>query len=118
MRRSILIGIAIALTAMVAVACKSSPKETVYDVYVAGSEAHDPFWKTELWVNGKSASAPSADGGLKAVFVSGNDVYVAGSEILEGGSSMSAALWMEEWCGCTLDSFGKSLLRPLCFCVG
>ena len=93
MRKSILIGIAIALTAMVAVGCKSSPKETVYDVYVAGSEAHDPFWKTELWVNGKSASAPSADGGLKAVFVSGNDIYVAGSEILEGGSSMSAALW-------------------------
>ena len=93
MRKSILIGIAIALTAMVAVGCKSSPKETVYDVYVAGSEAHDPFWKTVLWVNGKSASAPSADGGLKAVFVSGNDVYVAGSEILEGGSSMSAALW-------------------------
>ena len=93
MRKSILIGIAIALTAMVAVGCKSSPKETVYDVYVAGSEAHDPFWKTELWVNGKSASAPSADGGLKAVFVSGNDIYVAGSEVLEGGSSMSAALW-------------------------
>ena len=63
MRKSILIGIAIALTAMVAVGCKSSPKETVYDVYVAGSEAHDPFWKTVLWVNGKSASAPSANGG-------------------------------------------------------
>ena len=54
-----------ALTAMVAIGCKSSPKETVYDVYVAGSEAHDPFWKTVLWVNGKPASAPSADGGLK-----------------------------------------------------
>ena len=82
-----------ALTAMVAIGCKSSPKKTVYDVYVAGSEAHNPFWKTVLWVNGKSASAPSADGGLKAVFVSGNDIYVAGSEIREGGSSVSAALW-------------------------
>ena len=93
MRKSILVGIAMALTAMVAIGCKSSPKKTVYDVYVAGSEAHNPFWKTVLWVNGKSASAPSADGGLKAVFVSGNDIYVAGSEIREGGSSVSAALW-------------------------
>lgn len=91
MRKSILIGIAIALTAMVAIGCKSSPKETVYDVYVAGSEAHDPFWKTVLWVNGKSASAPSADGGLKAVFVSGNDIFVVGHEN-QGGKNV-AMLW-------------------------
>lgn len=87
MRKSILLASFAALfAAVVAVGCKGSPKnkEYVYDVYVAGWEREDPM----LWKNGEPTKLPQKDEGsvATAVFVSGNDVYVAGLEcVYDGG---------------------------------
>lgn len=86
MRKSILVSFAALFAAVVAVGCKGSPKnkEYVYDVYVAGWEREDPM----LWKNGEPTKLPQKDEGsvATAVFVSGNDVYVAGLEcVYDGG---------------------------------
>lgn len=86
MKKSILVSFAVLFAAVVAVGCKGSPKnkEYVYDVYVAGWEREDPM----LWKNGEPTKLPQKDEGsvATAVFVSGNDVYVAGLEcVYDGG---------------------------------
>ena len=80
MKKSILVSFAVLFAAVVAVGCKRSPKnkEYVYDVYVAGYEEDAPM----LWKNGEPTklSHNGTDAIATAVFVSGNDVYVAGLE--------------------------------------
>ena len=86
MRKSILVSFAVLFAAIVAIGCKRTPKEYVYDVYVVGTKTitggaiHNPFGAV-LWKNGEASVL--ADGGASSasassVFVSGNDVYVAG----------------------------------------
>lgn len=86
MKKSILVSFAVLFAAVVAVGCKRSPKnkEYVYDVYVAGWEREDPM----LWKNGEPTKLPQKDEGsvATAVFVSGNDVYVAGLESVYYGA--------------------------------
>ena len=86
MKKSILVSFAVLFAAVVAVGCKGSPKnkEYVYDVYVAGWEREDPM----LWKNGEPTKLPQKDEGsvATAVFVSGNDVYVAGLESVYYGA--------------------------------
>ena len=90
MKKSILVSFAVLFAAVVAVGCKRSPKnkEYVYDVYVAGYEEDAPM----LWKNGEPTklSHKGLGGIATAVFVSGNDVYVAGLEcVYDGGQDQN-----------------------------
>ena len=90
MKKLILVSFAVLFAAVVAVGCKRSPKnkEYVYDVYVAGYEEDAPM----LWKNGEPTklSHKGLGGIATAVFVSGNDVYVAGLEcVYDGGQDQN-----------------------------
>ena len=60
---------------------------TVANVYVAGNNRSEPT----LWKDYVAQSLPN-DGGANSVFVSGNDVYVAG--YVPAGSYTRATLWL------------------------
>lgn len=115
MRKSILVSFAALFAAVVAVGCKGSPKnkEYVYDVYVAGWEREDPM----LWKNGEPTKLPQKDEGsvATAVFVSGNDVYVAGLEcVYDGGQDQEnpsryvGAFWKNGVISRVTDLAGKA----------
>ncbi|MDR2145500.1 MAG: hypothetical protein LBE91_03445 [Tannerella sp.] len=72
----------------------TNPKIEQTDVYVAGFEVVDGQHVATLWKNGVATRLGNGvdESGSFSVAVSGNDVYVAGSELKEGGKRI-AKLW-------------------------
>lgn len=91
MRKSKLVCIAFAFMTVLAISCKRTPKEYIYDAYVVGSEVDGSFGRSMLWVNGTPTKILDKNSVASSVCLSGKDLYISGYQYRN--EHLIATLW-------------------------